>query len=277
MVSELSAKGAIPASIVEAAAAGDTMAFARIVQAHHDDMARVCQVITGDPDMAQDAAQAAWPIAWRKLRSIRDPEKLRPWLVTVAANEARQMLRKQHRDRLTTLDVADVGSHRDDPASRPADTDLLAAIRLLPPDDRALLSLRYVAGFDATEIGKALGITSSGVRSRLSRLVDRLRPEVGDVSPPLRAPPPACPPDLRRARDPAVRRRRVGRGRDGDGAARTSRLAARGLADHPTAGHSGGPPPRGPRNPVARGRRSAHAPVAGRDDSVRLAGSWGIG
>jgi RNA polymerase sigma factor (sigma-70 family) len=181
MVSELSAKGAIPASIVEAAAAGDTMAFARIVQAHHDDMARVCQVITGDPDLAQDAAQAAWPIAWRKLRSIRDPEKLRPWLVTVAANEARQMLRKQHRDRLTTLDVADVGSHRDDPASRPADTDLLAAIRLLPPDDRALLSLRYVAGFDATEIGAALGITSSGVRSRLSRLVDRLRTEIGDV------------------------------------------------------------------------------------------------
>jgi DNA-directed RNA polymerase specialized sigma24 family protein len=38
-----------------------------------------------------------------------------------------------------------------------------------------------VAGFDATEIGAALGITSSGVRSRLSRLVDRLRTEIGDV------------------------------------------------------------------------------------------------
>src|SRR4051794_8453456 len=115
MVSELSATGAIPASIVEAAAAGDTMAFARIVQAHHDDMARVCQVITGDPDLAQDAVQAAWPIAWRRLRSLRDPQKLRPWLVTVAANEARQLLRKQHRDRVTTLEAGDVGSDRDDP------------------------------------------------------------------------------------------------------------------------------------------------------------------
>ena len=73
MVSELSARGAIPASIVEAAAAGDTMAFARIVQAHHDDMARVCQVVTGDPDLAQDAAQAAWPIVWARLRTLRDP------------------------------------------------------------------------------------------------------------------------------------------------------------------------------------------------------------
>jgi RNA polymerase sigma factor (sigma-70 family) len=181
MVSELSAPSAIPASIVEAAAAGDSMAFARIVQAHHDDMSRVCQVITGDPDLAADAAQAAWPIAWRKLRTIRDPQKLRPWLVTVAANEARQLVRKQHRDRVTTLEVADIGSDRDDPASRAADTDLMAAIRLLPPDDRTLLSLRYVAGFDAAEIGKALGMTSSGVRSRLSRLMDRLRTEIGDV------------------------------------------------------------------------------------------------
>ena len=181
MVSELSAQGAIPASIVEAAAAGDTMAFARIVKAHHDDMVRVCQVICGDPDLAQDAAQAAWPIVWHKLRTLRDPDKLRPWLVTVAANEARQLVRKQRRDRITTLEVADIGSSHDDPAARAADADLLAAIRLLPPDDRTLLSLRYIAGFDATEIGAALGMSASGVRSRLSRLVDRLRTEVGNV------------------------------------------------------------------------------------------------
>lgn len=181
MVSEVAAPGAIPASIVEAAAAGDTMAFARIVRAHHDDMARVCQVITGDPDLAQDAAQAAWPIAWRKLRTLRDPERLRPWLVTVAANEARQLLRKQRRTRWTSLEVADIGSHRHDPGSHTGDTDLLAAIRRLPADDRTLLSLRYVAGFDATEIGTALGMSPSGVRSKLARLVARLRAGIDDV------------------------------------------------------------------------------------------------
>ena len=55
----------------------------------------------------------------------------------------------------------------------------VAMTRLLPPDERTLLSLRYVAGFDATEIGAALGMSPSGVRSKLSRLVDRLRTEVG--------------------------------------------------------------------------------------------------
>jgi RNA polymerase sigma factor (sigma-70 family) len=180
MVSELSAQGAVPASIVEAAVAGDPSAFARIVRAHHDDMARICLAITRDPDLAQDAAQAAWPIAWRRLGTLRDPAKLRAWLIAVAVNEARQLVRKQHRDRVLSLEVVDIGSHEHDPAGHAGDADLLAAIRLLPADDRALLSLRYVAGFDATEIGKALGMSSSGVRSRLSRLVDRLRAEIGD-------------------------------------------------------------------------------------------------
>ncbi len=54
-------------------------------------------------------------------------------------------------------------------------------MRLLPAEDRTLLALRYVAGFDATEIGAAIGMSASGVRSRLSRLLDRLRMEVGDV------------------------------------------------------------------------------------------------
>jgi RNA polymerase sigma factor (sigma-70 family) len=180
MVGELSITGAIAPSTLAEAVAGDAVAFARIVNAYHDDMARVCFVICGDQDMAQDAVQAAWPIAWRKLGSLRDPDRLRPWLVTVAANEVRQLLRRQRRIRLVEIDVADVGSDRGDPAARVAIDDLLTAVRRLPPDDRALLALRYVGGLDAPEIGKALGISASGVRSRLSRLMARLRTELGD-------------------------------------------------------------------------------------------------
>ena len=58
---------------VALAAAGDEAAFTRIVRAHHDDMTRVCFVICGDLDVADEAVQAAWPIAWRKLGSLRDP------------------------------------------------------------------------------------------------------------------------------------------------------------------------------------------------------------
>ena len=165
---------------LDAAIAGDAMAFARIVRAHHDDMARVCQLICGDPDLAQDAAQSAWPLAWRKLRTLRDPNKLRPWLITIAANEARRIVRERRRDRIVAIDAVDLGSTDADPAMRVTDADLLQAFRRLPAQDRELLALRYVAGFDATEIGAALGMPSSTVRTRLSRLIARLRTEIGE-------------------------------------------------------------------------------------------------
>jgi RNA polymerase sigma factor (sigma-70 family) len=48
----------------------------------------------------------------------------------------------------------------------------------LDPDDRALLALRYVAGFDSNELAKAIGISPSGVRNRLERLLKRLHEEL---------------------------------------------------------------------------------------------------
>ena len=170
--------GSISPSVVADAIAGDTAAFSRIVRAHHNDMVRVCHVIAGDAELAQDAAQAAWPIAWRRLGTLREPSALRPWLVTIAANEARRMLAGQRRARTTDLATADVALIELDPAQRDPDLDLIASVRRLDADDRRLLALRYVAGFDATEIGTAIGMTPSGVRSKLARAVERLRREV---------------------------------------------------------------------------------------------------
>ena len=167
--------------VVASAAAGDDVAFARIVAAHHEDMRRVCVVITGSQTIADEAVQAAWGIAWRKLGSLRDPERLRPWLVSVAVNEARQALRKRRRLwRLESGPDAPRVPSGPDPALSASAIDLRAAIARLDPDDRALLAMRYVAGFDATELATATGLSPSGVRSRLERLLARLRRELSD-------------------------------------------------------------------------------------------------
>jgi RNA polymerase sigma-70 factor (ECF subfamily) len=162
------------------AVAGDEAAFAKIIRAHHDDLTRVCFVICGDLDAADEAVQAAWPIIWHKLRSLRDPDRLRPWLVSVAANEARQLSRRRRRRAIVELAVGAAPTPGLDPALRVGDLDLDNALARLDPDDRALLALRYVAGFDATELGRATGRSPSGTRARLARLLDRLRTELGD-------------------------------------------------------------------------------------------------
>jgi RNA polymerase sigma factor (sigma-70 family) len=169
-------------ALIASAAAGDAAAFSSIVGANHEDMRRVCVVVAGDEGIADEAVAAAWSIAWRKLGSLRDPARLRPWLVSVAVNEARQLLRARRRRSLVEVPVirVDEPSGGPDPWSTISAIDLRNALARLDPDDRALLAMRYLAGFDATELGFATGRSASGTRARLARLLQRLERELGD-------------------------------------------------------------------------------------------------
>lgn len=169
-------------ALIASVAAGDEMAFASIVRLHHEDMRRVCVVVAGDDRIADDAVAAAWSIAWRKLGGLRDPARLRPWLVSVAVNEARQLLRARRRRSLIEVPVIQVDEPRGglDPGSTVNSIDLRNALARLDPDDRALLAMRYMAGFDATELALATGRSPSGTRARLARLLRRLERDLGD-------------------------------------------------------------------------------------------------
>jgi RNA polymerase sigma-70 factor (ECF subfamily) len=169
-------------SIVGQAANGDEQAFAALVQAHHASMLRVAYVIAGDPEVAADAVQSAWSVAWRQLGRLRDRSAVRPWLVAIAANEARLIGRRQRRRTIVELAITAPGGFSDaamvDPGERIAIVDLQRVLQRLSPDDRMLLALRYVADLDSGQIAAHLHLSASGVRSRLSRLLERLRMEL---------------------------------------------------------------------------------------------------
>jgi RNA polymerase sigma factor (sigma-70 family) len=103
--------------------------------------------------------------------------------VSIAANEARQAARRRRRHGVVERSAGGAGADavHADPAARVADLDLADALARLDPDDRALLALRYVAGFDSTELARATGRSASGTRARLARLLDRLRTELRDA------------------------------------------------------------------------------------------------
>jgi RNA polymerase sigma-70 factor, ECF subfamily len=166
------------ATMVRLAADGDEPAFARLVAEHHASMARVAYVVTGDAELTEDAVQTAWSIAWRRLGNVRDPEQVRAWLVAIAANEARQIVRR--RRRVTVVDISEAldRSGGGDPADRIGVLDLERVLRKLGPDDRVLLALRFVAELDSIEIATQLRLSASGVRSRLARLLERVRADL---------------------------------------------------------------------------------------------------
>jgi RNA polymerase sigma factor (sigma-70 family) len=165
-------------TVIERAIAGDEVAFARIVAAHHGDMARIAFFVSGDLDIAEEAEQAAWAVAYRRLSDLRDPERLRPWLMSVAANQARQILRSRRRRTVRELAVGDGTRRRD--IDHAAMLDLADALARLDPKDRAIVGLRFIGGFESAEIGRAVGMTASAVRVRLHRLLERLRKDLGD-------------------------------------------------------------------------------------------------
>ena len=168
------------ASTVRLAAAGDEVAFARIVTAHRDEMVRVAYVVCGDRDLAQDAAQAALWIAWRKLPGLRDPGRLRPWLLKVTLNEGRQLVRRRRRVAVVELYEAVASESSSGLPLEIGEVDLANALAELSAEDRAIVALRYVADLDSAEIGPLVGLSASGVRSRLARVLERLRKDLGD-------------------------------------------------------------------------------------------------
>jgi RNA polymerase sigma-70 factor (ECF subfamily) len=165
---------------VARAVAGDTVAFSRLVALHHADMARVAYVVTGDRSLAEDAVQSAWIVAWQKLGRVRDATRVRAWLLSVTANEARQIVRKRRRVHVQEVDVDATAAPGAEPEGGIGMLDLRRALAGLSPEDRALLALRYVAGVDAAELGALTGRSASGIRARLSRINLRLRGELRD-------------------------------------------------------------------------------------------------
>jgi RNA polymerase sigma-70 factor (ECF subfamily) len=167
-------------STLAQAAAGDEVAFARLVAAHHSDMRRAAYVVCQDMDTAEDACQQAWQIAVRRLADIREPAKVRAWLIAVAANEARKIGQRQRRRNVFEARVRPISGSRIDETSVIDQADLSRALARLSPDDRALIALRYYADLDSFQIAGLRGRSPSGTRARLARILDRLRKELED-------------------------------------------------------------------------------------------------
>ncbi len=149
-------------------------------------LVRTCFVIARDRDVAQDAVQNTWQRLWTAPPVLEDESRLQGWLVSVALNEARQMMRHQRRRRIWELSAKNPADVAGDSAHR---LDLHAALGRLSLEDRELLALRFLLDLSAAEIGQQLQLSPEGVRSRLHRVILRLRRDtalqgsIGDETP----------------------------------------------------------------------------------------------
>ena len=164
------------------AKAGDADAYAALVRAHQDIAFRTALLITQNAADAEEAAQDGFVKAWRALGRFREGAPLRPWLLTIVANEARNRRRSAGRRAALTLRLSQqepVGTSAEAQAlERESRGALLDAISRLKTDDRLVLGCRYLLELSEAETAATLGVRKGTVKSRTSRALGRLRGEV---------------------------------------------------------------------------------------------------
>jgi RNA polymerase sigma factor (sigma-70 family) len=160
---------------------GDAGAFEELVSPHRELAFRVAYLITRNPADAEDAAQDALVKAWRGLGRFRAGAPLRPWLLRIVANEARNSGRASGRRARLALRAATSFSGEAAPSPEEAIAAaeeralLLDALEQLPDDARLVLECRYLLGLSERETAAALGLRLGTVKSRTARALERLR------------------------------------------------------------------------------------------------------
>src|SRR2546423_10103377 len=151
--------------LIARAQRGDSAAYEEIVQRYQQIAFRTAYVITGSSADAEDAAQEGFVKAYRALDRFRLGADLRPWLLRIVANEARNRVRSAGRRQQLELRLAE-GFRPGDAAPSPEAAAiaseerqrLLLLINQLDEDDRLLISSRYFLELSSQETAAALGI-----------------------------------------------------------------------------------------------------------------------
>ncbi|MEV7557319.1 RNA polymerase sigma factor [Streptomyces sp. NPDC089795] len=165
---------------------GDPDAYAELFDSYARTLYNHAFRMTGDWAAAEDVMSAAFLEAWR-LRGTIDPEggSLRPWLLGIATNLARNHCRSNRRYRAAAAaataaaGAASVPDHAEEVAGRLDDRRQIAAtlgqLSALRGPEREVLLLCLGEGLEYTEVARVLGIPVGTVRSRLSRARTKLR------------------------------------------------------------------------------------------------------
>jgi len=166
--------------LVERARRGERGALDELVERHHAVVYRVVLRIVGDPDLAADASQDTFLKAFRALDGFRGDARFRTWIVSIAANEARGVLRRAGRRRERPLDtVSEPASTAVDHATRVAVTDevehVLRLLATLPEKQRMAVQLRTQEGLSFREVGEVIGSSEGAARVNYFHGIRRLR------------------------------------------------------------------------------------------------------
>jgi RNA polymerase sigma-70 factor (ECF subfamily) len=165
----------VQSDLVRRAQRGDEEAFAALVPAAVDRLVAVAYRILRDPGLAEDATQQALLIAWRKLPTLRDPERFDGWTYRLVVNACYAEVGRR-RARVTPLRLLADDAAVVDTSRQTLDRDQLdRGFSKLSLAHRTVVVLHLHVGLPFEEIAGMLDIPVGTARSRFHYAIRALR------------------------------------------------------------------------------------------------------
>jgi RNA polymerase sigma-70 factor, ECF subfamily len=177
--------GLTDAEAVVAVLAGDTDAYAILVDRYRDAYARFAIRMLGDREDADDALQSAFVRGFRNLAKCQDPSRFGAWLYQITINECRTLgTRRGRRElRLVRGDAGLEHAATDEQPSGDAAMreEIQRALDQLDPDQREAFVLKHVEELSYEAMAELTGLGISALKMRVKRACERLRPLLEEV------------------------------------------------------------------------------------------------
>lgn len=154
---------------------GDPQAFTALVETYQRPVYNLCYRMLGNAEDAEDAAQETFLRAYKSIRNYDNQRAFSTWVLSIAAHYCIDQIRRRRLPLVSIEDlpVPDLPDHEPSVESKLSSQEERAGIRALlaglDPIDRALVVMYYWYDFSYEEIGQALKLTESAVKSRLHR------------------------------------------------------------------------------------------------------------
>jgi len=162
--------------------AGDKSAFRALFERHAPALERVMQRDLAEREEARDLVQQTFLQLHRARLDFDPKQRLKPWLYTIALNLKREHFRKRRRrperpdsDQADRQPTAPRGQEQTE-----ARRSLGWALERIPPEQREVIELHWLAGLSFPELSESMGISVAAAKVRAHRGYLRLRELLGD-------------------------------------------------------------------------------------------------
>lgn len=162
---------------------GDKQAYTELMLCIKDDLYKICKTRLSCEDDIEDAIQDTMIQTWKNIKSLRDINKFKSWIISILINNCNKIYKKKYKFKSLSFDNNDSKSKEkidketfsNNIENVEADMDFYELIKPLKYKERIIIILYYLEKFTLKEISQILHTNENTIKTRLYRAKEKIR------------------------------------------------------------------------------------------------------